>query len=640
MIYRISLCKRQIVKKGLFLMHKIYLFIPRPTCITKSCAFATKWVIQYLLSIFFTLLVICPKAQTKAIIEAASEKRMQLFWSYCTQKLISDRDSLMVHRFLDEVIDRADKIKDHQLMAYAQYFKKCWRILFSEHYEQYFPEGYQHAVDILNETATWAMENGHPDIAASCNNYIGQIYYRANRYGLAFEHLLEADEAFEKIRYQRVPNAASYLYTLGLYFYRFAEYDKALQKFLQATNYAFYLPREEINTLNAIGLIYARQNKPDMAIRFFKNTMDRAKQIPDTTWIGISAGNLGNILMDQQKNDSALYYHRINYALNGHITSSAPEDGAKTSLSIATILIRKNELDSAIYYVYSGKELAGRFIIDSTEHLDYEGRLLNVLIDYSKVKGDFQRALLLTDSLSMIEQELTSRLDSKILSRAIEKTEAISYTNELKLLKSQKDLAQWRFYFIIATLLAITIFTGLIYRNKLLHKKRQVQLAEKDNQILLAEKLRAEDGLKHAQELLKTYIDTIKEKTIIIEQLESELVDFKKITLHTPELMTLTSNREKLMASTILTDKEWQQFRLLFEQVYPGFSYRLKVAYPELSPAEIRFFYLIKLSFSSREMATMLGISIDSIHKLRYRLRKKLNLEEVDNFETVVQNIN
>jgi len=38
-------------------------------------------------------------------------------------------------------------------------------------------------------------------------------------------------------------------------------------------------------------------------------------------------------------------------------------------------------------------------------------------------------------------------------------------------------------------------------------------------------------------------------------------------------------------------------------------------------------------------MATMLGISIDAIHKLRYRLRKKLNLEDADNFETVVQNI-
>jgi DNA-binding CsgD family transcriptional regulator len=598
-----------------------------------------QWVIQYLLSIIFTLWVMSPKAQTKAIVEASSEKRMQLFWSYCTQELISDKDSVTVHRFLDEVISRADRINDHQLKAYAQYFKKCWRILFSEHFEHHFPEGYQHAIDILTKTASWATGNGYPDIAASCNNFIGQIYYRANRYGLAFEHLLEADETFKKIGYQRVPNAASYLYTLGLYFYRFAEYDKALQKFLQATNYNFYLPREEINTLNAIGLIYARQNEPDMAIRFFRNTMTRARQIIDTTWIGISAGNLGNVLLNQHKDDSALYYHRINYAINGHITSSAPEDGAKTALSIATILIMKKMLDSALYYVYSGKKLADRFITDSTERLDYRRRLLQVLVDHSKAKGDFQKALLLTDSLLLIEQELTSRLDSKILSRAIEKTEALSYTNELKLLKSQQDLARWRFYFIIATLLAIIIFTGLIYRNKWLHKNRQVQLAEKDNQILLAEKLRAEDGLKYAQELLKTYIDTIKEKTIIIGQLESELVDLKKITLHTPELMTLTSNREKLMASTILTDKEWQQFKLLFEQVYPGFSYRLKIAYPELSPAEIRFFYLTKLNFSSREMATMLGISIDSIHKLRYRLRKKLNLEDADNFETVVQNI-
>ena len=100
-----------------------------------------------------------------------------------------------------------------------------------------------------------------------------------------------------------------------------------------------------------------------------------------------------------------------------------------------------------------------------------------------------------------------------------------------------------------------------------------------------------------------------------------------------------TQAREKRLTSTILTDQEWHQFRGWFEQVYPGFAYRLKETFPRLSPAEARFFYLMKLDLSSREIAAMLGISIEAIHKLRYRLRKKLQLEEDGGFETVISKI-
>ena len=166
-----------------------------------------------------------------------------------------------------------------------------------------------------------------------------------------------------------------------------------------------------------------------------------------------------------------------------------------------------------------------------------------------------------------------------------------------------------------------------------------MQLDERDKQILLMQKLKAEDNLVHSKELLNAYVDTIKEKTTLIEYLESEVNNLKKLVLDAPGDGKIASNREKLIMSTILTDQEWQQFRILFERVYPGFSYRLKETYPELSPAETRFLFLTKLDLSPREMACMLGISVDAIHKLRYRLRKKLKMEEYTSFKTVVLKI-
>jgi DNA-binding CsgD family transcriptional regulator len=53
----------------------------------------------------------------------------------------------------------------------------------------------------------------------------------------------------------------------------------------------------------------------------------------------------------------------------------------------------------------------------------------------------------------------------------------------------------------------------------------------------------------------------------------------------------------------------------------------------------MRLLILTKLNLSSREMAHMLGISADAIRKSRYRLRKKLNLEEENGIEVLIQEI-
>jgi tetratricopeptide (TPR) repeat protein len=565
---------------------------------------------------------------------------MPLFWRHCADNFVFDKDSTSTHKFLNEIIRGADSLRDRQLKSYAEYFQKVWRIYFSIDYEWYSPPGYPEAVHIVSATQSWALKNGLTDIVVSCNHILGIIHNRCGRYGLGSEYLLKAHEAFTKIGYKKVPNAAGYLYELASHFYRFEEYDKALEILLQATQYNFYVPRMDISTLNTIALIYTRKHDPAKAMRFFRNTMAKAARYTDTTWLGIAAGNLGNLLLAEGNYDSAMFYHRINYSINSDGGATrAPEDAAKTAVSMAAISMRKMQPDSALFYINAANRLAVNTIVDTADRLEFRKRILKVLVDYRKAAGDLQGALMLTDSLFIVEQELKRRLDGRLLSRAVEKTEALSYNNKLALLQSQKNLSQLRFYLVIGALLIAALLVGFFFRDRWLREKRRMQLVAKDQQILVAEKQQAEERLNHSKELLHAYIDTIKEKTLMIEHLEDEITGLKKLATKLPEMETITASREKLMASTILTDTDWQQFRALFERVHPGFSSRLKMAYPELSPAEARFLFLTKLNLSSREMATMLGISVDSMYKLRYRLRKKLNLEEDDAFEIVLRKV-
>jgi DNA-binding CsgD family transcriptional regulator len=58
--------------------------------------------------------------------------------------------------------------------------------------------------------------------------------------------------------------------------------------------------------------------------------------------------------------------------------------------------------------------------------------------------------------------------------------------------------------------------------------------------------------------------------------------------------------------------------------------------FPGITPAEQRTAALTRLQLSPRQIASMLGISVDSVHKSRQRLRKRFNLGTEANLEEVV----
>lgn len=75
----------------------------------------------------------------------------------------------------------------------------------------------------------------------------------------------------------------------------------------------------------------------------------------------------------------------------------------------------------------------------------------------------------------------------------------------------------------------------------------------------------------------------------------------------------------------------WLEFQKRFEDVHKDFYEKLIIAFPDLSPAEIKLAAFIKLGLSSKEIAALTNTSIGSIEVSRSRLRKKLNLKPSDN---------
>ncbi len=83
-----------------------------------------------------------------------------------------------------------------------------------------------------------------------------------------------------------------------------------------------------------------------------------------------------------------------------------------------------------------------------------------------------------------------------------------------------------------------------------------------------------------------------------------------------------------LIAMNKSLDKEWERFNLYFDGIYKDFNDKLRQIGQPLSNHELRMCALIKLGFGSQEIAMMLNIETSSVKMARYRLRKKLQLDD------------
>lgn len=150
------------------------------------------------------------------------------------------------------------------------------------------------------------------------------------------------------------------------------------------------------------------------------------------------------------------------------------------------------------------------------------------------------------------------------------------------------------------------------------------RLNKKAEDAAFQEKIRGE--LWKANASLQAYAADSRAKSEKISELQAEIERIGSgVKDVPPEQITIL---EKLRKATILTEDDWLSFKELFEKVHRHFFVRLKETYSDLSPAETRLFALIRLDLSTKEMATMLGVSPETIRQTKWRMRKKMNLPE------------
>ncbi|WP_183567121.1 ligand-binding sensor domain-containing protein [Mucilaginibacter sp. SP1R1] len=88
---------------------------------------------------------------------------------------------------------------------------------------------------------------------------------------------------------------------------------------------------------------------------------------------------------------------------------------------------------------------------------------------------------------------------------------------------------------------------------------------------------------------------------------------------------------QKVINEGMNDDRDWNVFEKSFNEAHENFFKKLKSDHPDLVPNDLKLCAYLRMNMSSKEMASLLNISLRGVEIRRYRLRKKLNLEHDKN---------
>lgn len=153
--------------------------------------------------------------------------------------------------------------------------------------------------------------------------------------------------------------------------------------------------------------------------------------------------------------------------------------------------------------------------------------------------------------------------------------------------------------------------------------KKEAEATEKQIVKLQTEKLHAELASKN-RELANSAMSLVY-KNELLQKLSQEMLKVKDE--HGKPLPEEQLRKiQKVIDEGMNDQRDWNLFENSFNEAHESFFKKLKANHPDLVPNDLKLCAYLHMNMSSKEMASLLNISLRGVEIRRYRLRKKLNV--------------
>lgn len=163
-----------------------------------------------------------------------------------------------------------------------------------------------------------------------------------------------------------------------------------------------------------------------------------------------------------------------------------------------------------------------------------------------------------------------------------------------------------------------------------IHNQKEAEHIQKayisEASILKLKEEKYEAELNHKNQELLSATMHIAQKNELLKNVRQILDRLAKRAANDSELQHEIDSINKIVQQDANIEADWDRFIHNFDVVHDSFYRRLKERYPQLSQTDYKLCVYLRMNLSSKDIATLLNISLRSVETNRYRLRKKLEL--------------
>lgn len=379
------------------------------------------------------------------------------------------------------------------------------------------------------------------------------------------------------------------------------------------------------SALSLKGEGYEKAGDTETALQLQNEGLQIYVELNDTFGLATSYSHLGSIYEDLRDEESAMMYFQKSFNLIRHTTHELVPNVLN---NLGDVYGRTQNYSESISYYNQAIAFA-----EKTHNLREQKASHEDLSEILFQSGEYEEAY--------THLELAYRLEGQILDlqnrRQINVLNAVHHSvereSQIELLQKRDALnaIRQRTILISTGVLILLVALYFIYLRK--QQRTQLELREYREKLLSSEleKKKIEEAnlrlnIRSKTKALSSYSLHLSQKNNLLSDISNTLSELlRKLG---PETKLHVKSLVKKIDHNIKNDSEWDDFKVYFEQIHPEFIQNLsKKATQPLTPADIRIAMLIRLNLTSKEIASILRVSPDSVRVSRHRLRKKLSIE-------------
>jgi tetratricopeptide (TPR) repeat protein len=514
-------------------------------------------------------------------------------------------------------------------------------LLHTQRLSKQFPDS---AFLLLKEMYGKAIAGKDRQTMGICLQQMGQVCFYLGNYPKALDYHLKADKIFRETNNNE--QLARNLNDMGLVYYQNRQLPVARKQYEEALSIYYKTGNREglADTYAKIGHLYEKQKQADSAFYFQRLALQQCRNTAQQPVVAKIYENIGSIYEDLQKYDSAWYY--FNNSLDLYNKANDQVAGIEVLNNLGDIYRKTGRYHEAIEE--SNKALARA---NAVNDLYQKGAACRDLGKAWHLLGQQDSAYFYIDLSRRATIDLYSIENNRQTAFLSVLFDIDKKNEEIVQLENTRNITLIVSTAVIIVIVLLVVLGWVAFSRQRLKIRNEQMLSERNRHIFetqkelmqaeLANRQLQEDRLMEELEVKKkgltSYTLHIIQKNQSLEDLRNKL-----------ELLIKDDKRDQKKQLQQLIhqinqnfnhDQYWNEFRETFEQIHQPFFNNLKKHSDDLTGNDLRLLSLIKLNMASKDMATLLGISQDSLRVSRYRLKKKLNLGQNESLTGFVQGL-